>query len=124
MDGQENPYAQIYSAKFHEVQKFLSITGHVYTPAYVTVGAQKWSKLSNEIRAILEKVARESQAYVYSAAEREEVELLDKIKAAGVKVNTADKDAFIRASKGIYDDFSKEVNGAKELIDKAQALGR
>lgn len=124
MDGQENPYAQIYSGKFHEVQKFLSITGHVYTPAYVTVGAQKWSTLPKDVRATLEKVARENQAYVYSTAEREEGELLGKIKAAGVKVNTADKDAFINASKGIYEEFSKDVSAAKELIDKAQALGR
>jgi TRAP-type transport system periplasmic protein len=124
MDGQENPYAQIYSGKFHEVQKFLSITGHVYTPAYVTVGAQKWAKLPNDVRTTLEKIARESQAFVYATAEREEVELLDKIKAAGVKVNTADKDAFIKASSGIYDEYSKEVSAAKELIDKAQALGR
>ncbi len=124
MDGQENPYAQIYSGKFHEVQKFLSITGHVYTPAYVTVGAQKWAKLPKDVRATLEKVARENQAYVYSVAEREEVALLDKIKAAGVKVNTADKDAFIKASKVVYDDFGKDVKGARELIDKAQALGR
>jgi len=35
IDGQENPMAQIYSQKFQEVQKYLSITGHVYTPAYV-----------------------------------------------------------------------------------------
>ena len=35
IDGQENPFAQIYSAKFQEVQKYLSMTGHVYTPAYV-----------------------------------------------------------------------------------------
>lgn len=124
MDGQENPYAQIYSGKFHEVQKFLSITGHVYTPAYVTVGAQKWAKLPKDVRATLEKVARESQAHVYSVAEREEVDLLGKIKAAGVKVNTADKDAFIKASKVVYDDFGKDVKGARELIDKAQALGR
>ena len=34
MDGQENPLAQIYSQKFQEVQKYLSLTGHVYTPAY------------------------------------------------------------------------------------------
>jgi tripartite ATP-independent transporter DctP family solute receptor len=34
MDGQENPFPQIWSAKFHEVQKFLSLSGHVYTPAY------------------------------------------------------------------------------------------
>ena len=41
MDGQENPYTQIYSQKFQEVQKYLSITGHVYTPAYLTVGTKK-----------------------------------------------------------------------------------
>lgn len=124
MDGQENPYAQIYSAKFHEVQKFLSITGHVYTPAYVTVGAQKWSKLPNDVRTTLERVAREAQAFVYATAEREEVELLGKIKTAGVSVNTADKDAFISASKGIYEEFSKDVSAARALIAKAQALGR
>ena len=45
MDGQENPFTQIYSAKFQEVQKFISLTGHVYTPAYVTVGAKKWGRL-------------------------------------------------------------------------------
>ncbi len=43
MDGQENPFTQIYSAKFQEVQKYISLTGHVYTPAYVTVGAKKWA---------------------------------------------------------------------------------
>ncbi|MGH6727726.1 MAG: TRAP transporter substrate-binding protein, partial [Pseudolabrys sp.] len=36
MDGQENPLTQIYSQKFQEVQKYLSMTGHVYTPAYLT----------------------------------------------------------------------------------------
>ena len=41
IDGQENPFAQIYSAKFQEVQKYLSLTGHVYTPAYVAVGKTK-----------------------------------------------------------------------------------
>src|SRR5437773_7012676 len=40
MDGEENPFTQIYSAKFQEVQKYLSLTGHVYTPAYVTVGVK------------------------------------------------------------------------------------
>ena len=38
MDGQENPFTQIYSAKLHEVQKFISLSGHVYTPAYLTAG--------------------------------------------------------------------------------------
>ncbi len=42
MDGEENPFTQIYSAKLQEVQKYLSLSGHVYTPAYLTVGATKW----------------------------------------------------------------------------------
>ena len=44
MDGQENPFTQIYSAKLQEVQKYLSLSGHVYTPAYLTVGTKKWDK--------------------------------------------------------------------------------
>jgi TRAP-type C4-dicarboxylate transport system substrate-binding protein len=39
-------------------------------------------------------------------------------------VNEVDKDAFIKASAKIYDDFGKEVAGAKPLIDKAVALGK
>jgi len=124
MDGQENPFSQIFSGKFHEVQKFLSLTGHVYTPAYVTVGAKRWASLPADVRAALEAAAKETQDFVYSEAAKDEGVLLDKIKAAGVKVNEADKNAFITGSKPIYDEFSKEVKGAKELIDRAIALGK
>ena len=122
IDGQENPYAQIYSAKFQEVQKYLSITGHVYTPAYVTVGAKRWAKLPEDIRAVLEQTARQVQSFVYLKAAELEVDLLRKIEAAGVKVNKADKDAFVSASGAIYEEFSTEVPGGKELIDQATAL--
>jgi TRAP-type C4-dicarboxylate transport system substrate-binding protein len=123
MDGQENPFTQIYSAKFQEVQKYLSLTGHVYTPAYVTVGMRKFQTLPEDVRKILEDTAKETQAFVYQAAEREESELLGKLKAAGMQVNEADKNAFIQASKPIYEEFSKEVPAAKALIEKALALG-
>src|SRR5262245_47997721 len=124
MDGQENPFSQIYSAKFQEVQKYISLTGHVYTPAYVTVGTKKWESLPEDVRKILEDTAKETQAFVYEAAAREDTDLLNKLKAAGMQVNEANKDAFIKASKPIYDEFSKEVKGSKELIDKALALGK
>lgn len=124
MDGQENPYAQIYSGKFQEVQKYLSITGHVYTPAYVTVGAKKWASLPPDVRQALESAAKETQAFVYETAAKDEDELLGKIKAAGVKVNTADKDAFISASKPVYAEFAKEVKGGQALVDRAIALGK
>ena len=124
MDGQENPFTQIYSAKFQEVQKFLSLTGHVYTPAYATVGARKWAGLPADVRGTLEAVAKETQAFVHQKAARDDEELLGKIKSAGVQVNTPNKNAFIAASKPVYDDFAKEVKGAKEVIDRAIALGK
>jgi len=124
MDGQENPFTQIYSAKFQEVQKYLSLTGHVYTPAYATVGSKKWASLPADVRGTLEAVARETQVFVYDKAARDDEELLGKIKAAGVQVNTPNKDAFIAASKPVYEDFAKEVKGAKEVIDRAIVLGK
>ena len=124
MDGQENPFTQIYSAKFQEVQKFISLTGHVYTPAYVTVGGKKWESLPADVRKILEDTAKETQAFVYDKAAKDDDDLLGKIKAAGVAVNTPNKDAFIAASKPVYEEFAKEVPGAKEVIDRAVALGK
>ena len=122
MDGQENPYAQIASAKFQEVQKYLSITGHVYTPAYVAVHKDHWSKLPADVRAILEQAAQDTQKFVYEEAARLEKSLLGVIESAGVKVNTADKGAFIAASKGIYDQFASEVSTGGALIEKVSSL--
>jgi tripartite ATP-independent transporter DctP family solute receptor len=122
MDGEENPLTQIYSAKFQEVQKYLSLSGHVYTPAYLTVGMRKYDALPADVRKILEDTAKETQAFVYQTAARDDEDLLGKLKAAGMQVNEVDKDAFVKASKPIYDEFGKEVAGAKELIDHAEKL--
>jgi tripartite ATP-independent transporter DctP family solute receptor len=124
MDGQENPFPQIYSAKFQEVQKYLSLTGHVYTPAYATVGAKKWATLPDDVRKILEDTAKETQAFVYAAAEKDDTELLGKLKAAGMQVNSPNRDAFIAASKVVYDEFAKEVPSSKDIVDRAIALGK
>ena len=122
IDGQENPYAQIASAKFQEVQKYLSITGHVYTPAYVLVSDKHYGKLPADVRAALEKCGAETQSFVYEHAAKLETELLDVIKSAGVAVNNADNAAFIAASKQIYDEFASSVEGGADLIAKVQAL--
>jgi tripartite ATP-independent transporter DctP family solute receptor len=122
MDGEENPFTQIYSAKLQEVQKYLSLSGHVYTPAYLTVGTKRWESLPADVRKTLEDTAKETQAFVYQTAARDDEELLAKLKKEGMQVNDVDKDAFVAASKSIYDEFGKEVAGAKELIDRATAL--
>ena len=122
MDGQENPYAQIYPARFYEVQKFLSNTGHVYTPAYLTAG-RSFDRLPEDVQEILAETAREVEPEILALAERLDAELLAKLKEAGIAVNEADKDAFIAASQPVYDTFAAEVEGGGDLIQKALALG-
>ena len=124
MDGQENPLIQIYSQKFQEVQKYLSMTGHVYTPAYVVVSARNWEKLPADVRKTLEETASSMQDFVYETAATSDTELLDKMKESGIQVNEADKQAFIDASGPIYDDFAKEVSAGREMIDTALGLGK
>ena len=124
MDGQENPFTQIYSAKFQEAQKYLSLTGHVYTPAYLVVGTKKYATLPADVRKILEDTAKETQAFVYEYAEKDDTALLGKLKTAGMQVNSPNKDAFIAASKPVYEEFAREVAGSKEVIDRAIALGK
>ncbi len=124
IDGQENPYAQIWSAKFQEVQKYLSITGHVYTPAYVLVSAKHFAKLPEDIQADLMAAAAESQDAVYEMAAQLETELLQNLKDGGITVNEADKAAFIEASKPVYDEFASTVEGGADLINTVQSLAQ
>jgi tripartite ATP-independent transporter DctP family solute receptor len=124
MDGQENPLTQIYSSKFQEVQKYLSMTGHVYTPAFLAAGKTKFAMLPADVQAILAQAAKDTQPYVYEQAAKLDNQLLDKIKDAGVKVNDVDKDAFIAASKAVYEEFGKEVPDGAKLVDKAIELGK
>ena len=123
IDGQENPYAQIASAKFQEVQKYLSITGHVYTPAYILTSQRQWDSWPAEVQAMLTDCAGQTQDFTYEKAAALETDLLQVIRDAGVEVNEADKDAFIAASKAIYDAFAAEVEGGGEMIEQVLALG-
>jgi tripartite ATP-independent transporter DctP family solute receptor len=123
MDGEENPLTQIYTSKFQEVQKYLSMTDHVYTPAWVVTSPRKWKALPADVRKQIEQAAQETQAFVYQTGAKMDEELLGKLKQSGMKVNDADKQAFQKASKPVYDEFSTEVSNGKQMIDKAIALG-
>jgi tripartite ATP-independent transporter DctP family solute receptor len=123
IDGQENPYAQIASAKFQEVQKYLSVTGHVYTPAYILASKKKFDKLPANIQAALTDCGSKTQDFTYEKAAELEASLLKVIEDAGVAVNTADKAAFIEASKPIYKQFADEVDNGQEMIDTVLKLG-
>lgn len=121
MDGQENPFPQIASAKFQEVQKFLSLSGHVYTPAYLVVGEDFWKKLPQDIQTTLSKIAWDMGDFARAEGERLDKDLMGKL-APPMKANEVDKDAFIKASTAIYEDFGKEVPGGAELVKLIQSL--
>ncbi|MBU2960724.1 TRAP transporter substrate-binding protein [Citreicella sp. C3M06] len=121
MDGQENPYAQIYPARFYEVQTYLSKTNHVYTPGYVTAG-RSFGKFSQEVQQILTETAQEMQPVVYEIAAGLDTDLLEKLVEAGMEVNEVDTQAFIDASAPVYAEFADSVEGGAALVEQARAL--
>ena len=124
MDGQENPYPQIYAAKLHEVQKFLSKSSHVYSPAWVAASPDHFAKLPADVQKVLLDTAKEMEGWVRETATRLDGELLKQIEASGIKVNEIDQPAFAAASKAIYDEYAAKVAVAADLIKQIQALAK
>lgn len=121
MDGQENPLVQIYSQRFHEVQRYLSLSNHVYTPAYVVAGAS-WKRLPDDVRKVLSDAAMEVEDFSLDQGQRLDISLLEKIKEAGMEVNEVDQQAFIDGSDAIYAKFSDEIPGGKDMLEKVRQL--
>ena len=122
IDGQENPLSQIHSQKFHEVQDYLTLTGHVYTPAYLLAGSDRWQSLPEAVRIPLSETAREVQAFVYEQAVLLDNRLLADLKSEGIAVNECDRERFLAAGRPLFDQFAEDVDRGGELIERALAL--
>src|SRR3546814_15151535 len=70
VDGQENPFNTILSSKFYEVQKYLSVTNHVYSPWIVLASEKWWKTLTPDEQNVLMQAARASQIGRASGRER------------------------------------------------------
>ncbi|MGH2405136.1 MAG: TRAP transporter substrate-binding protein [bacterium] len=124
MDAQENPLAQIWGAKFHEVQRFLSLTGHVYTPAYPAAGERWWQTVPADTRIALRRIAEEVGDYARANGERLDNSLVDDMTKANprLRVNQVDKRSFIAASEKIYDEFASSVPNGAQMVKLIQSL--
>ncbi len=122
IDGQENPLTNIAGAKLQEVQKYLSLSNHVYSPAYPTVGVTAFEKLDPEVQQILAETAQEMALWAREQGAAAEGTLLDELKADGMEVNTADREAFVAASAPLYEKFAAEVEGGQQMIDDVMGL--
>lgn len=87
VDGQENPFNTILSSKFFEVQKYLSVTNHVYSPWIVLVSKKWWEQLSKAEQKVLMDAARASREFERKDTREEAARALADLKAKGMQVN-------------------------------------
>ena len=87
VDGQENPFNTILSSKFFEVQKYLSVTNHVYSPWIVLVSKKWWDTLSKAEQKILLDAARASREFERKDTREEAGKALADLKAKGMVIN-------------------------------------
>jgi tripartite ATP-independent transporter DctP family solute receptor len=87
VDGQENPYNTILSSKFYEVQKYLSVTNHVYSPWIVTVSKKWWDGLSKDEQKILADAARAARDFERKDTREEGAKALAELKSKGMQIN-------------------------------------
>jgi TRAP-type transport system periplasmic protein len=121
--GQENPLAQIKGGRFDEVQRFLALSDHSYTPAYLVVDEEHFARLPLEVQRAIEKTAAEMQDWVYATAVKMESELIDQL-GERMETNQIDSKAFIDASRPLYRDFVQTVPGGAKLVGIVQELAQ
>ncbi len=122
LDGQENPLSQIHTQRFEEVQRYLSLSRHVYTPAYLMTGKEHWESMPTDIRVEVEAAARETKQFVMQQAAELDRQLLETMKESNIEVNEIDRDSFVKASGAIYQEFGESIPGGRQWIDEALAL--
>ena len=87
VDGQENPYNTILSSKFYEVQKYLTVTNHVYSPWIVTVSKKWWDQLSKDEQKVLMDAAKKSRDFERQDTRTEADKALADLKGKGMQIN-------------------------------------
>ncbi len=86
VDGQENPLANIVNAKFTEVQKYLTLTGHQYNPQIVIASKTFWDGLDPEEQKLLQDAAIEARDYQRQVSREANAGFLEQIKESGMEV--------------------------------------
>jgi TRAP-type transport system periplasmic protein len=113
VDGQENPIPVILSARFAQVQKFMSMTGHVYSPALFIMSRATWAKLTPADQAIFKDAARLGAAANRQKVAADEAVGVDTLRKAGMTVDTnPDKAKFQSALAPAYAEYAKRFGQA------------
>ncbi|MFB4163257.1 DctP family TRAP transporter solute-binding subunit [Alteribacillus sp. JSM 102045] len=110
VDGQENPLPTIDSMKFYEVQDYVSLTAHTYSPAITVASNNAWDKLSEDQQAAVQEAVDETTEYQREELENKEEEILETLEENGVTITEdVDREAFSEATSEVKDVLSEEV---------------
>lgn len=127
-DGQENPAVNIYSQKFYEVQKYLSMSHHKYEFLPFLASKATWAGLSDTEKSVLKEAAKETTTFQRDFAAKANVERLEEMRAAGITISEINTPAFQQAVAPVYDkwrakygDFVDALMGAAQDAAKANA---
>jgi TRAP-type C4-dicarboxylate transport system substrate-binding protein len=85
------------------------------------VSERFWKTLPADVQQVLATAAVAVGDFARQEGVRMDKELTEKMQKS-LKINEVDKETFVKASKPIYDEFTKEVSGGKELVDRIMAL--
>ena len=128
VDGQENPYSAIESAKLYEVQKYLSLTRHIYFVAASVFSKKTWDRLNADERKIIQEAAAEAQGQWTAAAlkEREVLALKFKDKLRINEIAPEEIAKFRAAVKPVTDKYTANADPAavKDLFDSIEKVRR
>jgi TRAP-type transport system periplasmic protein len=115
VDGQENPFSNIISSKFYEVQKNLALTQHVYNPQILLISKKFWDKLNSDEQRILQDAAIEARDYQRAVSREMSAKAVEQLKAESVQITElpAEEVAKLRErTKPVVEKYSKEANAA------------
>lgn len=116
VDAQENTLAQIVSTKMYEVQKYLSLTDHAYTPMPFCISKMTWDKLSDDQKDAVQRAAEEARDLQRKLDDKSDMENVEFLKEKGVIVEeNPDKKAFSELTQPVYDLFVEQT-GTDEYL--------
>ena len=116
IDAQENPIAIIYHQKIAEVQKYLTLTGHFYSPTPLLMSLKAFNGLSKEFQKIFMDTAIECATYERNLLRDSEDKQVAELKTKGMQVTLPNKKPFQDSAASVYKEF--EAQFGKDTIDK------
>ena len=120
VDGQENPLSVIMAAKFDQVQKYLALTGHVYSPAVLLMNKAAFEKLSAADKQVFMEAAKEAVKLNRARVAEDDAKGVAELRSKGMQVVEVDKSKFVAALTPVNADFEKQFGKAN--IDKIRAV--